>query len=337
MKLWAVALVALTLLACGDKVTTKKPGDDELTIVVQADRSRLEGEQAALNDQRKSLEQDRDALRKQLERLGEGTAVPQEEVADLKKKILALMEQQSQLSQKSEAMVKQSDDLVRRVITGGSKGALAAPPAAAPAAVPAPVAAAPAAATAEIARVTGEVAVREKEMAGRERTLAEREKELADREKALAGREALVAQRETASGRATPRDHGLSASRPAVERAFKTLQAALEAKGVLAADLPPAKQKLVQDAGTSRAAGDLAKAINAIEAAQAAVDQVTVDGDFISEKVKRVNAMTQKKAPDPKKRDQVAKLLQEVTRSYSDGRFAEANRALNNIVLLLEK
>ncbi len=326
MRIWAALLACALASGCGDKPAQK--ADDELTIVVQADRTRLEGEQAALADQRKNLEQDRVLLRKQLEKLGEGGAAPTAELEQLRKSMLSYMEQQADVVQKSQAVVKQSDELVRKML--GTPQA--------PAATAAKPEAAPAAANAELARLTGQVASREKEMAGREKTLAERERELAEREKALAAREAGLAAREAGTAKGlSPKDKGLTASRPAVERAYKSLTSSMETKGVLLADLPPAKQKLVQDAGAARAGGDLAKAIDAIEAAQSAVDQVAIDGDFIADKVKRVNAVTQKKASDPKKKEQVSKLLPEITRAYSDGRFVEANRALNNLLMLLEK
>ena len=168
--------------------------------------------------------------------------------------------------------------------------------------------------------------------------MAEREAELASREKALAAREASLAQREASCGAAAPRsaERGPTLTRAEVTKAYKALRAAMDGKGVLAADLLPAEQKALQQAGALQARGDLIKAMDAIDAVRAAVDALAVDAAFVSQKVKRINEM-QKRSLDQKAQAQVAELLQSVTRSYSDGRYVEANRGLNNIALLIEK
>jgi hypothetical protein len=112
--------------------------------------------------------------------------------------------------------------------------------------------------------------------------------------------------------------------------------AAMEAKGVLAADLPAAKQKALQQAGALSGRGNLARAMDAIETVQAAVEALIIDADFVSHKVKRVNGM-KKATLDAKAQQEIARLLQLVTRNYSDGRYREANRSLNDIAHLVER
>jgi hypothetical protein len=157
-----------------------------------------------------------------------------------------------------------------------------------------------------------------------------------------AAREATFAERDSAcvaaAAASAPRERNTEkVTRGAVDRAWRALVNAIEVKGVVAADLPPSKQRLISEASGARASGDLGKAMDAIEQAAGAVDAVTVDGDFISRKVRRVNGLQKKGRVDVKVREEVAHLLQDVTRAYSDGRFLEANRVLNNIELLTQK
>jgi hypothetical protein len=80
----------------------------------------------------------------------------------------------------------------------------------------------------------------------------------------------------------------------------------------------------------------LGKALEAIDAVQSAVEAIAVDADFVSQKVKRVNAM-KTSTLDSKTQQEVGKLLQNVTRAYSDGRYLVANRSLNSIAHLIGK
>lgn len=293
--------------ACGDRGSARRPADDELTIVVQADKSRIAAQEGALDEQRKQLEAERERLRREAERLSESKESPQAKAQELVQRAVQLVRDQEDVASRRERLAQERDALAQR---------------------------APAAASAE---PLAQVAERERQVAAREKALSERERELAGREAALAGREASLALREAQSeklGR-RPSEKAEPIPRAAVEKAYKGLLSAMEQKGVLPADLPPARQKDLAEAVGFRAGGDLARSMNAIEAVEAAVGALSVDGEFVARKVERVNALQRR--GDAKAREEVGKLLQEVARAYSDGRYGEANRALNRIILSIDR
>ncbi len=109
----------------------------------------------------------------------------------------------------------------------------------------------------------------------------------------------------------------------------------MEQKGVLPADLPAARQKELFEAAGFRAGGELTRSMSAIESVETAVGALAIDGDFVTRKVERVNAL--QRSGSFKAREDVGQLLQEVTRAYSDGRYGDANRALNRIILSIER
>ncbi len=319
------------LAACDEKPQARK-GDDELTIVVEADKTRIAAEEAKLNEQRKTIDAERDRLRKELEKLdavkGEKAGDPQS--AELLRQAIRLVREQEEMAAKRDALARERDGLLQKVIADPAARVAAAPERAGGSV------AAAAAASAELAKVSGQVVGREKDLASRERTLAEREAALAERERGLAQRESDFAKRDSACAAAPARvQAGPGLNKGAVERAYKAVLGAMASKGLLASDLPAAKQKALRDAANFQK-GDLAQALESVEQVEAAVNGISIDGAFVSEKAKRVDAL-QRQVRKPGVKDEVNRLLQDMTRAYSDGRYAEANRALNNIVHLLEK
>lgn len=339
-RIGLVAALAALAVGCEEQKQTRK-ADDQLTIVVEADKTRIAAAEAALGEQRKTLEAERERLRTEIEKLDAAKGdkeTSDSQAQDLLKQAIKLVREQEEMAAKREVLVKERDGLLAKVIgEPGTRVAVAAPASG----EPAPAGSAPAAvASAEIARVTGQIAGREKEMAAREKSLAEREAALAERERVLAGREASIAQRDVAcaaaaSARPAHAPAGPGLSRAAVEKAYRAVLAAMDSKGVLAADLPAGKQKALREAAGFQK-GDLAQAMQAVEQVEAAVEAIAIDGPFVSGKAKRVDAL-QRQSKNAKAREEVSRLLHEMARAYSDGRYAEANRALNNIVHLLEK
>jgi hypothetical protein len=296
---WAAALVG----ACGDRTSARKPADDELTIVVQADKSRVAAQEAALEEQRKQLGAERDRLRKEAGRLSESKESPQAKAQELVQRAVQLVRDQEEFASRRERLVEERDVLVQKALSPTST----------------------------------QLAERERQLTLREAGLAEREKDLASREAALAGREAALAQREAQGDKLAhrPAEKAEPPARGAVERAYKGLVLAMEQRGVVAADLAPAQQKALLDAAGFRGGGDLARSMAAIESLEASVGALSIDGEFVARKVQRVDALA--RSGDAKGREDVGRLLQEVARAYSDGRYSEANRALNRIILLLDR
>ena len=327
----SLAGAALLLCACEDKKPTRK-ADDELTIVVEADKTRIAAQEAALAEQRKSVEAEKDRLRAQMDKLDQakGEKPDDAQTQDLAKQMMKLMRAQEDMAAKRDALDKERNGLLQKVIgEPGTRAAVAAQAVAAPAVV------APAV---DLAKVTGQVAAREGLIASREKSIAEREASLAEREKSLASREAALATRDSAcasAAAARPAAGGAGLNRAAVEKAYRALLALMDSKGVLASDLPAGKQKALKDAANFQK-GDLAQAMAAVDQVEAAVNAIAVDGPFVSEKAKRVDAL-QRSSKNARAKEEVNRLLQEMARAYSDGHYHDANRALNNIVHLLQK
>ncbi|MGC4114144.1 MAG: hypothetical protein QM765_05870 [Myxococcales bacterium] len=346
-----VASLAALVLACGcEEKKQARKYDDALTIVVEADKTRLAEQEAALAERSKSIEAENEKLKALYEKVeaaqaGPGTGAPDPQAAELAKLAMKLVKERQEMDAQQKAMIKEQQDLIHKVTEGG-RLPVAAGTGAAPVAPTAP-APAPAntAAVAELTKMTGQVAGREKELAGRERSLAEREASLAEREKGLAQREAALATRDSACASAaaaaasSPRTKkgaaGPGLDKAEIEKAYKALLAAMTSKGVLASDLPPAKQKALSNAASFNK-GELAAAQDAIEQVQATVDMIVIDGAFVTEKSKRVDAL-QRANKSGKAKDELSKLVPEMARAYSDGRWTDANRVMNNIVHLLEK
>jgi hypothetical protein len=317
---WALASCSLF----EDKAPVKK-ADNQLIITVAADKSTIAAREAELAVKSQNLDDERERLRQEIDKAetakDDKATGPQER--DLLSLSSKLLKEQAELSRQFGEIAKERDGLLQKVITS-------------PVAPAAPASAPNAAPVAEIAKLTGQVAGREKEIAGRERSIAEREATVAERERTLAQREADLAKRDSACASAgRPRNSGPGIDRASVEKAYKGLLAMMDAKGVLASDLPAAKQKALRD-GARMEKGELAQAMEAVEQVEAAVTAISIDGSFVREKSNRVNGM-QRQAKSAKAKEEVGALLQEVARAYSDGRNADANRALNNIVHLLEK
>ncbi len=306
--------LACMVSACGDRKKARSPAEDELTIVVQTDKSRIAAQEAALSEQGRALQVELERLRQEVDALAPSKNASEALVRTLLERAVTLVRSQEGVATRRERLAEERDALLQRLAPLATPGA-------------APVS------SQELARLAGAVAECE-------RQVARRDQEFAEREGALAAREKAVAAREAASVRASQEtEKGDRVTNGSVERSYRGLLGAMEAKGILTADLAPARQRALQEAAGFRNGGDLGKAMAAIEALEAAVGALAVDGEFVSRKVDRVNAMHSalENGRDAPMRDEVGKRLEEVARAYSDGRFGEANRALNAIVLMLDR
>lgn len=310
MRTVTLLVLAVLVAGCEQKKQVKK-ADDELTIVVEADRSRIAAEEAALAEQRKAIAAERDRLRREVDQLDAakgGLKATDVQALDMLQRAVKLVRESEEMAEKRDALARERELLAQKTQADPGRTASGAD-------------------VASWMKASGEIVVRERELATREKTFAEREA-------ALASREAAIAQREAAGVPA--REHtGSTLSRASVERAYKDLLAAMEAKGVLALDLSPSRQRALKEAAAFQR-GDLAQAMEAIDQVEFGVRAITIDSAFVAEKARRVDALAHQ-SDGGTTMDPVARLLQEATRAYSDGRFREANQALNEIIHLLEK
>lgn len=286
---------------------------------LKKNESDLLGQRGALQRERKKIVEERQALvdrRKQLGHDSAGQAALDEEDKRLTQAETELVTREKDIDDKLVLLLKSREDLVQRA-TSQVAGAAGADPA-------------------------ERAAKREQAVAAREKDIATREKDVAERERAMADREARQAKRERdtcgAVAQAAPPElgKGLKYAAKDVEPVYKRALKLMQDRGLLAEDLPPNASKLVGDVRESMKKGDFVRAKYDADALLASVEGVHIDREFITAKMGRLNSAirTRKLEGDGKRKSQ--SLLEEITASYGDGKFAQANTKINSVFAMLK-
>jgi hypothetical protein len=177
------------------------------------------------------------------------------------------------------------------------------------------------------------VAERESKIGFRERELAQREQELALREAQLVKGLQLAAASPVELRSRTPREVPKTA---AVEARHNRLLADIETRGMLISDLPPEDQPINAEIFAARRQGDFSRAWDLIGELSKVVARLKVDQKFVELKMLRLQGARAAARLSDQQRGEVEKLLREVTSSYSDGKYADANKGLNRIAVILD-
>jgi DNA repair exonuclease SbcCD ATPase subunit len=302
-----VALVALVAVlgtfACDDP---QSAASDEVTIVVQGDRRELEQQEKALKEREDSLQQDKLKLDGRIAELARSlkAAADAEQRRRLEEELRRQKDLEGAIGVQVSAIAAQKNQVA------ALKNAKADP--------------APPAREVLLAVRESHVAEREALLARQERDLAERLKDVAQREKAVAAFE-----RQAPPEKLTPKAASLTAR-------HKKVLAELDARGILVSDLPPEAQPLNAEIYAARRQGDLARAADLLVNLSAVVAKFKVDQRFVEQKIGRLQgARAAANLSDPQ-RQEVEKLLRDVTSSFSDGKYDQANRGLNRIAAILD-
>jgi hypothetical protein len=183
-------------------------------------------------------------------------------------------------------------------------------------------------------------AAREAKVAERESKIGFRERELAQREQELALREAQMTKGLTVAAASpvelpsrSPRDVPKPA---AVEAKHRRLLGDISTRGILVSDLPPEDQPINAEIFAARKQGDFARAWDLIGELSKVVARLKVDQKFVELKMLRLQSARAAARLSDGQRGEVEKLLREVTSSYSDGKYADANKGLNRIAVILD-
>lgn len=319
---WFGSGAALT--ACG-RGGDELREDEAVKQVVEADRQLAEQESALLT-RRGSLQRSRTELRGQREALhsrklalGEADAPGKAALEQEESKLLALearlVAQELGLNHKLDTLLQQKTGLAERL---GKES---------PEARDLVLARREAA----LAQREREVGRREAEVGGRERALAEREQQAGARQTRLFG--AGVPRFASAvGGGATPRE---GVTRRDVEPIYQAALRTMEARGVLAVDLPLGVDRLMTETRHAVARGDFGAARSAAEALVAAVRAIAVDRVFVGAKMGRLSQAIRNRPPRGDGKARAEELFRQATTYYGDGQFAAANRQLNRIYALL--
>jgi len=314
---------------CDDK--NKKGKQEELTIVVEADRTQIAQEERALKNKLSEFEQARERLRKEKAEMMDSKAqlkghdkAQVNRLAELERKLWKkerdMWSRESALETERRKLADQKDDVLDRASGGGGVSKVA-----------------------NVAQREGRIASREKSLATRESDLSKREKDVAIREAELAKREAafLKLKANIASYRATTmpvtRGPGSSVSRKKVERAYKLAMSKMRKRGILLGDLPLESFSLNKEIRQAKKEGDYSRMMDSVEQLRAMINGTKVNAEFIDRKFQRLAQLTNEKRPKGKDKQTVSSLLRKATQLYGDGKFILANRELNRIFGLLAK
>jgi hypothetical protein len=310
-----LSLAALCAFACENEHATPS---DELTIVVQGDRRELEQQERALKERQEGLEKEKAQLDQRIGELARGlkAAADAAQRRRLEDELRRQQELEGQVSASQTALSAQRSEVQARrhaIETDLQRAAQAA-----------------------LAARESSAAAREAKVAERESKIGMRERELGQREQELALREAALA-KGVAERPELPYRSPREVPKPAtVEAKHKRLLKDIETRGILINDLPPEDQPINAEIFAARRQGDFARAWDLIGELSKVVARLKVDQKFVELKMLRLqSARAAAHLSDPQ-RGEVEKLLREVTASYSDGKYAEANKGLNRIAVILD-
>ncbi len=318
--------LSASLLAC-DKKGADKQNDQDLTIVVEADRSKITKEeqelrarQAAFEMEKKRLREERAKLMKEKDSLSDKSSLAHIKQLEqqLWQKEKRMWKKEAELEQVRQSIAENKDELLAKVsgVHGG-----------------------------------GDLAKRERELARREAKLAKRERELTDAStNAVTSRLDKLEQRMAELTRAVeklasikpvsmPRMRSSSGivSRKQSKKTFAKASALMKKKGLLWGDLPGDLSGLRDDFYSAQKSGDYGRANDSAEQLLASVRQMKIDSDFITGKFSRLNALIARKPVKAKDKKKVSSSLRKATQLVGDGQFVKANWELNRIFALLRR
>ena len=315
MKRLVAATLVLALAACDEE---KTGAPDELTIVVQGDRREVEQLEKAVREREEALQKDKAQLDQRISELARGlkAAADAEQRRRIEEELRQSQALEGQLGVRVSALQAQKIEVEakKRVVDADVHRA-------AQAALDARAAA---------------VAAREAKAAEREGQLASVERDLAQRFKDVALREKAVAAFERQGPPPEYRDRKMMPKAALVEGKHKKLLGDLDARGILITDLPPEDQPLNAEIFAARRQRDFARAMDLLNDLAKAVAKLRVDQRFVEAKITRLQGARGTAKLSETQRGEIEKLLRDVTSAFSDGRYEQANKGLNRIVVILD-
>ncbi len=305
-------------------------GVEELTITVEADKSRILQEEEALDKQREQVHSDRDRLAKERRALTQKLASVSAKDKTTRQKLEAEQKRIDADDKRVRQRARRFED--ERTKLDRQKSALLNT-------------------ISQIAAKGGgnqSIQQREAGMARREKQLARREADLAEREAKLAEREGRVsktlAELNQAMGGLGGTSRTIVVNQPAAgenvtrggaQRARNALRSRMNSKGILLDDLPPMGRKFFTQGNQSLGERNYRDAAGAFARVQAIVDSMRIDGAFVTAKSLRINKVVSGRQLSEKNKRRVQELLSSANDAVTAGRFDKANRRINQISGLL--
>ena len=343
----------LVALACGLGLWGCKKGDaakadaaqedngnvEDVTIVVEADKSRILQEETALKARRQEFETERARVEREREEIAEKLSSISKKDKSQRDKLESaekeLNDQQKRLRDRSESfegdrakLEQEKSKLLERIgKMTATRGGLT-------------------------------VEQREEAIARREAAVAQREKDVAKREadaaRGLTDIRSMMdevrtgvsaAKAAAAQGAAAPQPRsstagGEPATKVSVAKQQKTIRSKMDTKGILGEDLPATVRDLDANAGSAVSSKDYASAAEAFSQLSQAVDSIAINHAFVQAKMARINRQFEEKkvgnSIDDSKQKKIQTLLAEASDSFSDGRYDRANKKINQIYGILQ-
>jgi hypothetical protein len=185
---------------------------------------------------------------------------------------------------------------------------------------------------ADLARRTAAVTLRERAVELREKSVTEREAKLQEALVTAVPITPVVSPALAQKARATQTVH----TEQEAEVGHRRVQNEMEAKGLLAADLPADAARLDDQIYAAMRAGEYDRAFDLTDQLGRAVAAVQVDQAFLDSKMRRVAALRSRKQLAAQAASEIDTLLQEVTSLAADGQYGTANRRVNRIAAILQ-
>jgi DNA repair exonuclease SbcCD ATPase subunit len=333
----ALAALALALVAPGCKrdkgASPDDSGVEDLTIVVEADKSRILQEEQSLQAKREGFEKERERLTRERQDI-------ESKLASLSKKDKRQRDELEAQQRRLEEEDKRVRDRAKAFETDRQK------------------------LEDEKTKLLDRISKMTQTKGGltieqREQLIAQREKEISDRERAVAEREQRAAGREAEAGKRLEEltrvlgdlsqsgslgvtktvvmsgaGAGAPATKATADKARRQARARMEQKSILVEDLPPATRGLWQNANKAFDDKDYGSATEGFGEVDAVVAGIVVNADFVKAKMGRINRDAAKRT-DEASQKQINTLLAEVSDAMTEGRYDRANRKMNQIVTLL--
>ena len=304
---------------------------EDLTIVVKADKSRIQQEENALrarradyDAERQRLERERGEIADKLSTLSKKDKTQREKLeaaeSDLAARQLQLQMRAESYESERAKLEEEKSKLLERI--------------------------------GEVMQTKGGLTMeqREQAMAQREREVALREKDVGRRESEAAHGLQEIAKlveqlREEIASNKTSRLAPTAAapvatvSRAAVLRLQHQVRQKMDTRGILPDDLPTTQRSLDSSAAGAITSHDFATAQDALTQLSQAIDGIIVNHTFVQAKMARINRQFEEKkrtAWDESQKKRVQGLLAEASDSFSDGRYDRANKKINQIYALLQ-
>jgi len=295
--------VVLALAVCASGCKSKSEGDAAPDPAALKAQQELLARRDKLLEKRQQLETQRTALEteiKEIEKQGGDPTDKKKQKADL----------DSQLDNSTANELAQLNTKLDTIKTSGDRSA-------------------------QIASREAEVANREAMVANRERAIAEREKGLIQRDSEMAARWKDTCQASSAPVIIQQPAKGGNYSKRDVSDLIARARAAMNKKGLLAADLPSPGPSLEGEASKALNENDTSKAYFVASQLVGMVDQIQVNRPFIQQKMTRVQNQIKATAQDDATKKQLDGILSQVIQNYGDGDFNAANKRLNQLVAML--